>query len=212
MPAGIDQSQVEELWWEQPRRNRSDLTPVKALARTGGDAPRMATDLYATPRSWLRWLPPPARLAPLLALLPSQLRQRAFERAAMHALSAAFADGALADLRGRRIGVEIADLEQRFVVEVLDRQLVVLDPVAMPDACVRGTLTDLLQLASRSEDADTLFFQRRLTLTGDVELGLRVRNLLDQLAWEQIPLGARILLHRGARFAAEARDAYRAAH
>jgi predicted lipid carrier protein YhbT len=151
-------------------------------------------------------------LAPLLTLLPPRLRQRAFERAAMHALSAAFADGALADLRGRRIGVEIADLEQRFVVEVLDRQLVVLDPVAMPDACVRGTLTDLLQLASRSEDADTLFFQRRLTLTGDVELGLRVRNLLDQLPWEQIPLSARILLHRGARFAAEARDAYRAAH
>jgi predicted lipid carrier protein YhbT len=188
------------------------MTPVKAMTGIGGDAQDMATDLYVTPRSWLRWLPPPARLAPLLALLPPRLRQRAFERAAMHALSAAFADGALADLRGRRIGVEIADLEQRFVVEVLDRQLVVLDPVAMPDACVRGTLTDLLQLASRSEDADTLFFQRRLTLTGDVDLGLRVRNLLDQLPWEQIPLGARILLHRGARFAAEARDAYRAAH
>lgn len=193
-------------------RNRVDMTPVKAMTGIGGDAQDMATDLYVTPRSWLRWLPPPARLAPLLALVPPRLRQRAFERAAMHALSAAFADGALADLRGRRIGVEIADLEQRFVVEVLDRQLVVLDPVAMPDACVRGTLTDLLQLASRSEDADTLFFQRRLTLTGDVELGLRVRNLLDQLPWEQIPLGARILLHRGARFAAEARDAYRAAH
>ena len=196
----------------QLRHNRADMTPVKAVAGIGVDARPMATDLYATPRSWLRWLPPPARLAPLLALLPSQLRQRAFERAAMHALSAAFADGAMADLRGRRIGVEIADLGQRFVVEVLDRQLVVLDPVAMPDACVRGTLTDLLQLASRSEDADTLFFQRRLTLTGDVELGLRVRNLLDQLPWEQIPLGARILLHRGARFASEARAAYRAAH
>ncbi len=196
----------------QLRHYRADMTPVKAMAGIGGDAQDMATDLLVTPRSWLRWLPPPARLAPLLTLLPPRLRQRAFERAAMHALSAAFADGALADLRGRRIGVEIADLEQRFVVEVLDRQLVVLDPVAMPDACVRGTLTDLLQLASRSEDADTLFFQRRLTLTGDVELGLRVRNLLDQLPWEQIPLGARILLHRGARFAAEARDAYRAAH
>jgi predicted lipid carrier protein YhbT len=188
------------------------MTTIKAMPGSGTDPARMATDLHATPRSWLRWLPPPARWAPVLALLPQQLRQRAFERAAMHALSAAFADGAMADLRGRRIGVEIADLEQRFVVEVLDRQLVVLDPVAMPDACVRGTLTDLLLLASRSEDADTLFFQRRLTLTGDVELGLRVRNLLDQLPWEQIPLGARILLHRGARFASEARAAYRAAH
>jgi predicted lipid carrier protein YhbT len=188
------------------------MTPIKAMLGSGVDARRMATDLYPTARPWLRWIPPPARLAPLLALLPARLRQRAFERAAMHALSAAFAEGALADLRGRRIGVEIVDLELRFVVEVLEQRLVVLDPVAMPDTCVRGTLTDLLQLASRSEDADTLFFQRRLTLTGDVELGLRVRNLLDQLPWEQVPLGARILLHRGARFAAEARDAYRATH
>ena len=76
---------------------------------------------------------------------------------------------------------------------------------------MRGTLTDLLQLASRREDADTLFFQRRLTLTGDVELGLRVRNLLDQLPWERFPLATRILLDRGARFSEEARAAWRAA-
>ena len=30
------------------------------------------------------------------------------------------------------------------------------------------------------QDADTLFFQRRLQVTGDTELGLAVRNLLDQ--------------------------------
>lgn len=77
---------------------------------------------------------------------------------------------------------------------------------------VRGTLTDLLQLASRREDADTLVFQRRLTLTGDVELGLRVRNLLDQLPWEHFPLATRILLDRGARFSEEARAAWRAVH
>ncbi|HEX9207962.1 MAG TPA: SCP2 sterol-binding domain-containing protein, partial [Steroidobacteraceae bacterium] len=79
------------------------------------------------------------------------------------------------------------------------------------EAMVRGTATDLLLLASRLEDADTLFFHRRLEMTGDVELGLAVRNLLDQLPWESLPLGLRIALNRGARFARSARDAYRSA-
>jgi predicted lipid carrier protein YhbT len=77
---------------------------------------------------------------------------------------------------------------------------------------VRGSATDLLLLASRLEDADTLFFQRRLQLTGDTELGLAVRNLLDQLPWETIPLWLRITLNRGARLARAARATYRDTH
>jgi predicted lipid carrier protein YhbT len=71
---------------------------------------------------------------------------------------------------------------------------------------VHGTATDLLLLSSRLEDADTLFFQRRLKLTGDVELGLTVRNLLDRMPWETLPLGVRIALHRTSRLLRAARD------
>ena len=171
----------------------------------------MVTDPLMTPKPWLRWLPPPSRWAPLLRLVPPRWHGQAFEKISRTTLADTFASGALADLRGRRIGVEVSDLGMRWIVEVHTHQLVVLDPVATPEALVRGTLTDLLQLASRREDADTLFFQRRLTLTGDVELGLRVRNLLDQLPWERFPLATRILLDRGARFSEEARAAWRAA-
>ena len=72
---------------------------------------------------------------------------------------------------------------------------------------MRGEVTDLLLLASRLEDADTLFFHRRLQLTGDVELGLTVRNLLDQLPWESLPRPLRTALEGGARLARAARDA-----
>jgi predicted lipid carrier protein YhbT len=44
---------------------------------------------------------------------------------------------------------------------------------------------------------------------GDVELGLAMRNLLDQLPWESIPLGLRIALSRGARLSRAARAAHR---
>ena len=40
-------------------------------------------------------------------------------------------------------------------------------------------LYDLLLLISQREDADTLFFQRRLRMEGDTELGLEIKNFLD---------------------------------
>lgn len=40
---------------------------------------------------------------------------------------------------------------------------------------------DFLALALREEDPDTLFFSRRLTIEGDTELGLLLKNTLDTL-------------------------------
>lgn len=40
-------------------------------------------------------------------------------------------------------------------------------------------LADLLALMRAETDADTLFFQRRLRISGDTELGLIVKNWLD---------------------------------
>ena len=42
-------------------------------------------------------------------------------------------------------------------------------------------------LALRREDPDTLFFQRRLMIEGDTELGLGLKNLLDSIDTEQLP-------------------------
>ncbi|MGV8922081.1 MAG: ubiquinone anaerobic biosynthesis accessory factor UbiT [Thermomonas sp.] len=154
----------------------------------------------------LRRLPPPARLAPLLRLVPEHLRGQLLERAMARVLAEPLATGELEFMQGRRLGIEVTDLDLRWVIECQDNQLVVCTEPA--EASVRGTTTDLLLLASRLEDADTLFFQRRLTLTGDTELGLTVRNLLERLPWESVPLGLRIALNRGARLARAARAAY----
>ncbi|WP_147652637.1 ubiquinone anaerobic biosynthesis accessory factor UbiT [Vulcaniibacterium gelatinicum] len=159
--------------------------------------------------AWLRFLPPPARLSPLLRRVPHRWQARWLEAAMRRVLAAPLASGLLAPLQARRIGIEVSDLGLRWVVCVRDGRLQVLDPDAAAEATVRGTATDLLLLASRREDADTLFFQRRLVLTGDTELGLTARNLLDQLPWETVPLGLRIVLHRGAGFVQAARAAYR---
>jgi predicted lipid carrier protein YhbT len=122
-------------------------------------------------------------------------------------LAAPLAAGDLDELAGRRLGVEATDLGQRWIVAVGQRSLELLPPATQAEAMVRGEVTDLMLLASRLEDADTLFFHRRLQLTGDVELGLLVRNLLDQLPWETLPRPLRTALEGGARLARAAREA-----
>jgi O2-independent ubiquinone biosynthesis accessory factor UbiT len=155
----------------------------------------------------LRLLPPPRRIAPLLQAMPSRWQRRLLEAGMARVLAAPLLDGGLDFMQGRRLAIEVSDLRLRWVLELHQGRLCVTD--AEPEASVRGSVTDLLLLAGRLEDADTLFFQRRLVLTGDTELGLTARNMLDRLPWEAIPLGLRIVLNRGARCARAARMAHR---
>lgn len=183
---------------------RSDAPlPARVDGHAGEDAARVPLV-----RRLLRWLPPPERLAVPLRLVPEPLLRHGSAQLIAQVLATPLAEGRLDEFAGRRVGVEVTDLGLRWVVAIGDRRVAVLDPGAEAEATVRGTATDLLLLSSRLEDADTLFFRRRLQLTGDVELGLALRNLLDQLPWESIPLALRIALNRGAQFARYARAAY----
>lgn len=188
-------------------RELIDVALREAEARAG----RLADDTVARDlpgRPWLRWLPPPSRWRALLELLPAEPQRRLHERGLRNALAALLREGAFDELDGRILAVEVLDLGVRWVLRFSARELDLLDPGSAAEASVRGRVVDLLQLAGRVEDADTLFFQRRLQLTGDVELGLLARNLLDRLPFEKLPLGPRILLQRAARLAVAARDAH----
>ena len=170
-----------------------------------------AADMHAATdhaARWLRLLPPPVRWAWLLRACPQGVQRHLLERAMARVLAAPLQAGTLAFLQDRRLGIDVTDLDLHWVVTLDGSTLRTIDAAA--EASVRGTATDLLLLAGRLEDADTLFFQRRLELTGDVELGLTARNLLDRLPWERVPLGLRIALNRGARLAQAARAAHRA--
>jgi len=90
--------------------------------------------------------------------------------------------------------------DRRFRVSVLDtgavadivctagtfRPLLSADDV--PDLSFSANLSAYLQLLSRQEDPDTLFFNRQLQIEGDTELGLVVKNMLDAIDWSRLPL------------------------
>ncbi len=56
-----------------------------------------------------------------------------------------------------------------------------------PDLAFRANLSAFLQLVARQEDPDTLFFNRELSIEGDTELGLVVKNMLDAVEWPKLP-------------------------
>lgn len=50
-----------------------------------------------------------------------------------------------------------------------------------PDLSFAASLSAYLQLLARQEDPDTLFFTRRLSIEGDTELSLHVKNMFDAI-------------------------------
>jgi predicted lipid carrier protein YhbT len=61
------------------------------------------------------------------------------------------------------------------------------------DVTFTATAEDFARLSLRLEDPDTLFFNRRLLIEGDTDLGLTLKNLLDAVDWDELarrmPLG-----------------------
>ena len=57
-----------------------------------------------------------------------------------------------------------------------------------PDLTISARARDFLALMAREEDADTLFFSRRLQMEGETELGLQVKNTLDAIDLTQLDL------------------------
>ncbi|GAA5139984.1 ubiquinone anaerobic biosynthesis accessory factor UbiT [Thalassotalea piscium] len=62
------------------------------------------------------------------------------------------------------------------------------------DVTFEADSVSLLKLFGQTVDPDTLFFQRKLLITGDTELGLEIKNFLDDVDRESFPIIVRQLL------------------
>jgi len=96
-------------------------------------------------------------------------------------------EGELEFLVQRVININVSDAELRFSVRMDKESLRAGSEVAEADLTIEGTVYTFLLLATRKEDADTLFFRRQLKTSGDTELGLHVKNFLDGLEPETLP-------------------------
>ena len=88
-------------------------------------------------------------------------------------------------LMGRIVSIQISDagLDGRISLSSIGFLPVLR---AAPEVTIRACAWDFYRLARRLEDPDTLFFSRRLTIDGDTELGLLVKNALDAIDWSRL--------------------------
>ena len=121
-------------------------------------------------------------------LVPVWLHSRVLAQVLSHVLAHQIADGELAMLEGKTLGVAIRDAGVEYRLTLDGGTLVASD--AAPDVVMSGGLHAFLLMLARREDPDTLFFQRLLAIEGDTALGLEIKNLLDRLEWEALPMPA----------------------
>lgn len=129
----------------------------------------------------------PVALARIVAHLPQQPPTLALTSALNTALGRILPRDTLAPLAGRHLRLRVTDAGLSLDFSLGARGFERVSARGKPDLVLAACARDYLALALREEDADTLFFSRRLIMEGDTELGLLVKNTLDAVDWDALP-------------------------
>jgi len=98
----------------------------------------------------------------------------------------------LDELAGTRFAIRVVDVPLRLCFSVTTMGLRAIPNVKI-QVTISGRLLDFVALASGAEDPDSLFFQRRLSVEGETETGLHLKNVLDGLAVDPEAILRRVL-------------------
>jgi predicted lipid carrier protein YhbT len=136
----------------------------------------------------------PAPVGRLLSSLPQWPPSAALATVLNLGLVPRLDPDALELLREKTIRILVCDAGVGFTLHFDGRAFRPRSAGAPADVTISATAWDFGLLAARKEDPDTLFFARRLTMEGDTEAGLVVKNMLDAVDLTRIladaPLGA----------------------
>lgn len=92
-------------------------------------------------------------------------------------------------VRGKVVCLNVRDAGIRIKLRIEPHGYAPCNDRTEPHVTISAGAREFLLLALRKEDPDTLFFDRRLRIEGDTELGLFVKNALDRA---EHPLPARL--------------------
>lgn len=141
----------------------------------------------------------PSLMSVPVKLAPFALKRQVLEQVLSWQFRQALAEGELEFLEGRWLSIHVRDIGLLWYTSIVDGRLVV-SQQADADVSFSADASDLLMIAARKQDPDTLFFQRRLVIEGDTELGLYVKNLMDAIELEQMSKALRVMLLQLADF------------
>ena len=123
----------------------------------------------------------PQPVGALLSRLPAYPGSLLFVTALNVALRQQLAADVTAMLVGKRLRLRVTDAQWAFDFEWRKDRFSATQNTGDADLTISASAHDFVLLARRLEDPDTLFFSRRLSMEGDTELGLLVKNTLDAI-------------------------------
>ncbi len=135
-----------------------------------------------------------------IAKLPFPLQKKLLTLGLKQVLKEAITEGECDFLKGKWLAVEIEDLNIKWYFSYAENNEILLSPIGSEDVSISGNLNAFILLAARIEDPDTLFFQRKLLIEGDTELGLEIKNLLDSLDIDALKPELRFFLKSAGEF------------
>lgn len=112
---------------------------------------------------------------------PAGLASPILSRLLNRALRTPIKNGELNFLQRRCLQLQITDLDRTLNIELNDDQLASTLDGRPGDVTFKGPVASFVALALKRQDPDTLFFNRQLSISGDTELGLEIKNLIDRL-------------------------------
>lgn len=124
-------------------------------------------------------LPPVA--AQLLGMLPAFPGSVLFVTGLNLAIASHLPQDVQQSLTGKKLRIRVTDAGIAFDFEWRGGRFAARSKGGVSDLTIAATGHDFVLLAQRHEDPDTLFFSRRLSMEGDTELGLMVKNTLDAI-------------------------------
>ena len=133
----------------------------------------------------------PKPVGDLLARLPAYPGSLLFVGGLNLALTRHLASDVTPLLVGKKMRLRVTDAQWAFDFEWRKDRFVAskyATPSTPVDLTISASAHDFMLLARRLEDPDTLFFSRRLSMEGDTELGLLVKNTLDAIEMPLVTL------------------------
>ena len=121
---------------------------------------------------------------------PYSLQKNLNEFILQHVFQEQIDDGDLDCLINKTIHIYIIDIKHRIALTLESKKLQMVEipgTSSTANATISGNLSSFIQLATRSQDPDTLFFQRKLSIEGDTELGLTIKNIMDSIDFDNLP-------------------------
>ena len=118
-----------------------------------------------------------------LRVIPDKIHTHIIARCINHLLRGQELKKRLWELEGKSVCINIKDAQSQFHFLIQGGHLKSASD-KISNVTITGNTTDFWQLATQKEDPDTLFFRRSLSIEGETETGVHIKNILDALEYD----------------------------